>query len=322
MKPPTTTQQILLAVTSAALISGPAAAALFVHEPFDYAGVNQNINTRNGGTGFGGAWAAGGFGGNNLDTGRTSFAPGVPGTTVNGVGGLEFPGLETSGSGLARFGTAGQRQASRILSTTAHAALTQDNTTIWFSILMGAPSSNAFGTFIFGTDPLLASNLADRPTDSGNLSAEGQGFGVGFRTDNGGVAGGGSGSPNAVAFVDSYSASVDVGSFIPTLQPGGTHRDTVLIIGKINWNPAGTADELFLFNMTSLGGPAPDESDAIATLTADFDQTTWDRIAIWDTGTTIFDEIRLGTSFNAVIPEPSTALLSGFALLTLLRRRR
>ena len=287
-------------------VAAPAAAGTaLVYEPFDYPGTNQNINNQDGGVGFDGAWIASGFGGNNFETGRTSFNVGS-GTTVNEVGGLEFPGLATAGSGLARFGTAGQRHAYRLLSSAAQEALTEDNTTIWFSILLGSPNNNRFGTFIFGDTELFAGGSFP----NGNMNGAGQGFGVGFRTDNDGVAVGGSGSANAVAFINSDSATVDVGSFVPVLQSGGTHHDTMLIVGKIIWNPDGTPDELFLFNITDVSMGEPDEEDAIASLTADLDQSTFDRISFWDTGTSIFDEVRIGTSFASVVPESELAIVA------------
>lgn len=270
-----------------------------VLEQFDYEGVDQPLNGLDGGEGFAGPWVVDGWG-RNYDVGRTIFAPnpGVLGNTVNERGGLDFDGLPTAGSALARYGTAGQRGAHRELSASAQAALTADNTTIWFSVLASPPNNNRFGTLIFGTDRLIALQGA---TDNANLSSPtGQGFGVGFRTDNGGIAGGGPGSPNAVAFASSASATVDIGSYVPPLAPGGTHHDVVLVVGKINWRPQGTDDELFLFNLTSSSDPEPAESAAIASLAADMEQSTWDMISLQDTGSTIYDEIRFGTSFGDV----------------------
>ncbi|MEO1836403.1 MAG: hypothetical protein ABGZ49_13015 [Akkermansiaceae bacterium] len=288
-------------LTAGTLAAGMANAELLLLEQFDYEGVNQPLNGFDGGEGFAGPWVVGGWS-RNYDIGRTLFAPnpGVSGTTVNDRGGLEFEGLPTAGSALARYGTAGQREAHRELSAEAKAALTADNTTIWFSVLAGAPTGpHKYGTLIFGTDPMLAVPGAG---DNANLSSPtGQAFGVGFRSDNGGAAGGGPGSPNAVAFIDSASATVELGSYTPPLPDGATHHDTVLIVGKINWNPNGTEDELFLFNITSVSDPEPAEGDAIASLTADFDQSAFTMIALQDTGATIYDEIRFGTTFNSVL---------------------
>ncbi len=322
MKPlnPLTLTSAFAALCLAAAPSS-AQAELILLEQFDYAGTNVALNNRNGGMGFAGAWSVTGWG-QDFQTGRTVFAQGT-GTVNNAEGGLDFPGLPTAGSGLTRFGTAGQRAATRILSPSSVAELTADNTSIWFTVLMAAPNNNAAGSLVFGTDAFVAQQTSP-PFPNGNLNnASGQGFGVGFRTDNNGVLANGTGSPNAIAFINSDAATVDVGSFQPTLS--GTHFEPVLVLGKINWKPNGTPDELFLFNVTDpIAFNPPDESTAIASLTADFDQTTWDTLSIWDTGTVIFDEIRFGTSYAAVtgVPEPTRALLLAVALASMALRRR
>ncbi len=293
---------------AATLLTSGVNAELILEEQFDYEGTDTPLNGFDGGLGFDGAWLVTGWS-RNYDIGRTIFAPnpGVEGTTVNAAGGLEFEGLDTAGSALARYGTAGQRQAQRTLSVASQAALTADNTTIWFSCLAGAPAGNTYGTMIFATDPLIAQAGA---ANNANLSSPtGQGFGVGFRTDNGGFAGPGSGSPNAVAFVNSESATVAVGPYLPPVGEGATHHDTSLIVGKINWKADGTEDELFLFNMAAADDPEPAEGDAIATLSADFDQSNFTLISLQDTGSTIYDEIRFGTSFSDVTAGAS----SGFS---------
>ena len=287
------------ALGMAVISSLVAPAELILLEQFDYEGTDAPLNGTEGGVGFEGAWTVTGWS-RNFDIGRTAFAQGTPGSTVNDRGGLDFPNHPSAGSALSRFGTAGQREASRVLTEASKAALTADDSTIWFSMLAGAPNGNKFGTMIFGTDILTA---AQGSTINGNLTAEdGQAFGFGFRTDNGGTMGGGSGSPNAVAFVDSASATVEVGTFLPPFGDGATHHDTSLVVGKINWKADGTPDEFYLFNIGSDSQSEPAEADAIATITADFSQSEFDVISIQDTGSTIFDEIRFGTTFIDVAP--------------------
>ena len=276
------------------LLSLPLHGELLVLEHFDYAA--GPLDGGNGGVGFDGPWAVTGWS-RNFDVGITNFASG-PGTTINAEGGLEFEGLETAGSALSRFGTAGQRQAGRAFDSATQAALTADNSTAWFSILLGAPDNNRYGTMIFGTDILVAERGS---SENGNLSsATGQAFGVGFRTDSGV-----NGNLNAVAFIDSATATVADSGFLPFIDPDpsvATHHDTVLAVGKINWKPDGTPDEFFLFNITPGGQPEPAEEDAIATIEADFDQSNFTLISMQDTGSTIFDEIRFGTSYADVAP--------------------
>ena len=277
----------------------PTSAELILLEQFDYTAGPLN-DEDNGGLGFDGGWINTGWS-RDYEVGIINYANGA-GTTINELGGLEFPGLETAGGAISRFGTAGQRVVTRNLSAESQTALTADGTTIWFSVLMGAPSNgNRYGTIIFGTDALMAQQSAP-PFPSGNLSvASGQAFGIGCRLDSGGLSIGGSGSPNAVAFIDSDKATIAEGTYLPPITEGGTHHDTSLIIGKIKWSPKGTEDELLLFNITDATGPEPAEEDAIATLVADFDQSNFNVISLWDTGSTIYDELRFGTNFVDVV---------------------
>ncbi len=282
--------------------TAPVSAALLVEEQFNYEGVDQSLNGQSGGKGFDGDWIVTGWG-QGFQTGRTEFGWGT-GTTQNAEGGLDFPDLITVGSALTRFGSFGQQNARRTLSESARAQLTADNSTIWFSILLGAEIWHRNASFIFGTEDFDADGAAT----GGRLNSSGQAFGVTLRTEhdeNPESWSSGTGSPNAIAFVDSIGAIVDESEFIPPIQDGGTHHDTMLVVGKINWNPLGTEDELFIFNVTDPRMSEPDEADAIAYLSADFDQADFNIIALHDSGATIIDEIRMGTSFDSVtITEP------------------
>ncbi|MDA7635513.1 hypothetical protein OAP08_05435 [Akkermansiaceae bacterium] len=277
-------------------------AELILLEHFDYEGTDAPLNELDGGEGFDGPWAVTGWS-RNFDIGRTAFAQGSPGTTINLRGGLEFPDHPSSGTAVSRFGTAGQREGSRTLSAESQAVLTADNTTIWFSMLTSAPDNNRYGTMVFGTDILKA---AQGESGNGNLTSDtGQAFGFGYRS-----AGGVNGNLNAVAFVDSATATVEDSLFLPPLDPEGTHHDTALTVGKINWKPDGTPDQFFLFNITADSMGEPLEADAIASIEADFKQSDFSLISMQDTGATIFDEIRFGTAFVDVVPggNPNTPL--------------
>jgi hypothetical protein len=309
-----------LAAGSLLAAASIAPAALVLEEQFDYA--TGPLATNNGGTGFSDAWAVTGWS-RNYDV-NSLYAPGVPGSTTDAGGGLTFPGLPTAGSALSRFGTAGQRAVHRTPSGASLSALTADGSSVWFSVLTGAPSGNKFGTLIFGTDQLMAQQ-SGAPFPNGNLNATaGQAFGITMRNDSNA---GGTGSPNAIAFINSDAPTVAVGTHTPAFGAGGTHHDTSLIVGKINWNANGTADELFLFNISVVGGAAPAEGTAIASLSADFDQSNFDTVSLWDTGATLYDEIRFGNTFGdvtgaAAIPEPSGLALLGLSGLALILRRR
>ena len=289
-----------LGLTAAVMVASPLLQAeLILLEQFDYEGVDTLFNGFDGGQGFDGAWELVGWG-RPYDIGRTVYAVGDSSLIVNDRGGLDLVGHPSAGSALGRFGTAGQQEVHRNLTSDAQAALTADNSTIWFSVLACAPSGNKFGTLIFGTDPMIA---IPGSSENGNLSSPtGQAFGVGFRTDNGGLFGSGVGSPNAVAFVNSSSATVAVGNYVPPFVDGSSHHDASLIVGKINWKANGTDDELLLFNIVPGVSTEPVDGDAIASLEADFDQSNFSLLSLQDTGATIFDEIRFGTTFSDVAP--------------------
>ncbi|YCM42777.1 PEP-CTERM sorting domain-containing protein [Verrucomicrobiaceae bacterium 227] len=309
--------QTPLALAALAIVTTSASAVTVLEEQFDYE--TGPVSGNDGGLGFAGPWTVTGW---NRDYDVNSqYAPGVAGSTTDANGGLTFPGLPTAGSALSRFGTAGQRAVARTPLASSLTALTADNSTIWFSVLVGGPAANSYGTLIFGTDPLAAQQTGGTFPNGNMDAASGQGFGITLRNA---ANGSGTGSPNAIAFINSDAPTVNEGSFLPALQAGGTHRDTALIVGKINWNANGTADELFLFNIDAVGGAEPLEGDAIASLTADFDQSNFDTISLWDTGATIYDEIRFGNDFVDVtgVPEPSAIALLAFSSLALLKRRR
>jgi len=239
------------------IVVGSEQGGLLVYEPFDYPGVNSSIHLRNGGVGFDTEWTMRSAGSNDYQTGRTAFSYGA-GTTVNPAGGLEFPNLPTVGSALTRHGPSGQREAHRRLSAQAREQLTQDNTTAWFSLLVSAPRDNAFGTFYFGSGSFVL--------ETGMLTFPGAtGFGVTLRTEQDGIASSGNGSPHAIVFPTGTSYGVvGQGSCRPPLQQGATHRDTTMVVGKMNWKPEGQEDELFLFRIEDTLAGEPAESMAIA----------------------------------------------------------
>ena len=262
-------------------------AALVIEEQFIYEQTTlTNVNGQNGGIGFDGAWNASVSHGQLYATGIATFASGE-GTTINEDTGLYFSTLPIAGSALTRWGNAGRGQAHRSISSESQAALTADDTTIWFSLLISITGSQYKNMMLtFGTE-------AFSHTPGYGLAQAGEGFGVAsaFNNTNG------DGSINAIVFDDSQEATFVKGTFTPALQSGATHQDTALIVGKINWKTNGTPDEFFLFNVTDLD-TEPDEADAIASITdKDLDQSAFDTIAAYDGTISIIDEIRFGTSF-------------------------
>ncbi len=292
------------------IVVGSEQGGLLVYEPFDYSGTNSNVHLRNGGVGFDTEWTvATAVGSNDYQTGRTTFSYGA-GTTVNPAGGLEFPNLPTVGSALTRHGPSGQRHAHRRLSAQARSQLTGDNTTAWFSLLVSAPKDNAFGTFYFGDGSFYLSATDPR---TGSLTFPGgTGFGVTLRLEDDGISRSGAGRPSAIVFPLGTSYGViDEGSYLPPLQQGATHRDTTMVVGKMNWKPVGQEDELFLFRVEDTLAGEPAESTAIASVKADMNQAGWQRARMWDKGATIFDEIRMGTSYRSVVPRVNVPVVLG-----------
>jgi len=227
-------------------------ADLVIEEQFIYeAGV---LDTLNGGTGFDGPWVATKSHGRDYYVGLTEFADQK---NLNADSGLSFSTLPVAGSALSRFGNAGRVEAHRTISAASQAALTRDNTTIWFSQLFAGTATYRGAMFIFGTQPL-------NHTDLYTMSAPGSGFGFSIHSPSDGPI-------SAVAFNNSVNVTVESGvSYTPDPLTA-----TSLIVGKINWKPNGTPDEYFLFNVTDLT-TEPAESEAIASITnLDFDQSAF-----------------------------------------------
>ena len=272
-------------------------ADLVVYEGFDYN--TGALSTANGGTGFAAGWS--------------ESSSGTPAIAIESPG-LSFSSLPVSGNAIGRSSNANRAEANRSISTAATAALTADNSTIWFSVLWrpGATGTGSRSAFMFGNGAF--------GTGAGNPQTGADGFGFspfdgGQQTNvyaHGWVSGDASDNPNTSA------------------NTGITHSldDTLLLAGKINWLPNGTADEFFLFNITDPAITEPTEASALASITnIDFDQSTWNSIAIFENHRGSWDEIRLGSSFDSVmgraaIPEPSTLTLFGFGLSALILRRR
>lgn len=283
----------------------PASAKIVVEEQFDYEILNPDgvdtqtpLNGLDGGVGFDGAWSATQSHGRLLRVGLLIFANGEP-ITLNDDRGLHFTAaggaeLPVAGAAVSRYGAAGRTQADRLLSAASQAALTQDNTTIWFSVLAGGSSQHTNAFFLFGTDRLI--HTFDGGSGIGMIDAPGQGFGFNL-----------TGPVNALVYDNSVDAIIVPGTYSQTLQAGATHYDTSLLVGKINWKPNGTPDEFFLFNVTDLS-VEPSESEAIVSVTdRDMDQSAFDTVTYADGAWAVIDEIRFGTTFAHVMGATNAA---------------
>ena len=266
---------LTLAALALVMLAASTNAAIVVEEQFIYEPAEANIDGQNGGIGFDGAWVS------TISHGRIYWihSPGLSFTDVNSS---ELP---VAGNALSRYGSAGRAQAHRLLSGASKAALTGDNTTIWFSALFQEPANQyRHGTFLFGTDALTT---AGTPT----LAAAGDGFGFTLQSAPDGASQG-SGTINAIAYDNSTTPTIVEGTYTPNPITA-----TSLIVGKINWKPDGAPDELYLFNITDMSAE-PAEGTAIASITnLDFNQSAFDTVAMWDSNNAITDEIRFGNTF-------------------------
>jgi hypothetical protein len=248
---------------------GSLQAVVLVYEPFDYTA--GTILTGSGGTGFDGAWSTTG---NDASTFLFTIRDG--GLTFTDSGSIP---LKVAGNSVYRPGSTGRTEANRALSAFSQGALFSDGSTIWFSVLYNktADTGNYFG-FVIGTDTF---DVASTGALSGYATG-GEGFGVGSN------------------YGDKVEAiSYDDASGMAAVNSGLVADPVRLIAGKIVWNANGTADELYLYNVTDL---LTEPTTPIATITADLDQSNFDRVAIMhNVSNALFDEIRIGTTYSDVV---------------------
>lgn len=271
------------------------ASAALVYEGFDFTG---DVVGPGSGNGWGGDWN----GSNNNAAGKPEAGTGLT------LGSLPVTG--GSYSRPARFGVA---QSNRLISAGSQATLTGDGSTMWFSVLMNATSGgtnsgyalNSHGAIIFGDTAFGLGDPATAPiTNAGNA------LGVSFD----GIDG------------DFNNVAVRGLTYLGGSQAWDTNAitvgaNTVMIVGKIDWAANGTDDVLNLYNITDPTAPLP---TAFTTMTADWDQSTFNMVAIGQGQTEVFDEIRFDTTLAGVgvVPEPSSAALLGLGGVALLLRRR
>ena len=250
-----------------------------VYEGFDYV-PGSNLASQNGGTGWGGAWTT------NQITNSAA---------VHSVAGaLAFDGLEVSGASAARVFRSGQSTASRVLSPASVAAITNDGSTVWFSVLVNADVGdgqhvNTFGTIVFGNQQLNATGIGTNNGSGIGIANNGDGFGVGF--------GGTNGSFETAMVQGVTFENGNLTQSIADREVVGT--DTALLVGKIDWAANGSADMMTVYLVDDIASPL---NVVLTTMTIDVDQTQFDTISIADGQTSAFDEIRFGATMADVLP--------------------
>jgi hypothetical protein len=235
-----------------------------VYEAFDYPAGGDLTNS--GGLGFAGGWVS-------TRTGGDYFSAQNPGLTFTDSSANDLP---VAGNSARRETAPSRAGASRMIFPDARTALFADGSTMWFSLLHQKTKDTEGAAFVIGTGTFDLSRA-----DFGDYSENGEGFGFGSDGDL---------VLTAIRYDDATGLAVEDSSVSPATVK--------LIAGKIVWRANGSNDVLSLYNVTDL---ATEPTNPIATLTADLDQSDFDRISFKSTrNTAVYDEIRLGASFEAV----------------------
>lgn len=297
----THTKTLLAAVTASAMIAGTASGDLYVYEPFDYS--TGALAGNSGALGLSGNWSSSG------SNQQSVVSPG-----------LEFAGLSTTGNAARRTSAPGGAESSVALDATAISNLTQDNSTIYFSVLLRNDRFSAGNenlAFVIGTDALaVPGSDLQNPTIVG-----GEGFGVHLD----GNVFNDPDSNGDIIEVFGYQIDDGVATQSTPSNPIVATDDSVstfMIVGKIDWAPNGSNDTLTLYNVADPTTGLPGSS--FATMSADLDNTLFDTLAVESQQVATIDEIRFGTSLTdvGVVPEPGSLALLGLGGLLIGTRRR
>lgn len=276
-------------------LATPALADLLIYEPFDYE-TTVEIN-ENGFFGDGNQEGGGGLGlWSQISNGTVGTADAPPnnegdvadeGVTFTDAGGNELP---VAGNAYERRNRVGQVACFSPIDPAATAGLTADNSSMWMTFL--------FEDFGFSGPDFGIGLHSEKMIGNDNQDLETPGFGVGFSIVSSGGPARNIGTAvynNAVNFTRQFEAE-------PTFD-GPTASETFLLAMKVNWNPSGTPDEIFVFIIDDLT-TEPDEANAVASDTFDWDLATQQSLDVFnfsDTQVGYVDEIRVGNTFGDVI---------------------
>ena len=276
----------------------PAVADLIIYEPFNYEPTTEvndgrffGDKTQSYDTGAGlGAWSHRDAAGNGTPTGT---APTNEGDISDE--GVEFTDslgnvLPVSGNAYERRNRVGQVSCSAPIDPAATTALTADNSTMWMTFL--------FQDFGFSGPDFGIGLHSEKMVGNDNQDLEAPGFGVGF----GIVSSGGQARNIGTAVYDNTVNFTRQFETEPTFN-GPAASETFFLAMKVNWNPEGTPDEIFVFIIDDLT-TEPDEADALASDTFDFDLATQQSLDVFnfsDTQVGYVDEIRVGNTFGDVV---------------------
>jgi len=289
---------ILLSTASYVLLWLGAKAELYIYEPFDYLPTTEVNDGRffgdrtqsyDNGQGIG-AWSHRDAGGNGTPNGIAPVNEGDiadEGVTFTDAKGNELP---VAGNAYERRQRVGQVAASAPLEDNAIAGLTSDNSTLWMTFL--------FQDFGFSGPDFGIGLHSEMMVSDDNQGLEAPGNGVGF-----GIVSSGGQSRNIRTAVYQQSVAATQLEAEPTPTFNGPAASEVFFLAlKVNWNEAGTPDEIFAFIIDDLS-VEPDEADAVISDSFDFDLETQQSLKFLnfsDTQVGYVDEIRVGTTFQDV----------------------
>jgi hypothetical protein len=278
------------ALISSTLIAGSAFADLLIYEPFDYEATTELNNDK----WFGDGDQAGGLGlgaWQQLSNGSATFVN--EGDVADE--GVEFTDslgnvLPVGGLAYERRNRVGQVAVNSPIDPSATTALTADNSTMWMTFL--------FQDFGFSGPDFGIGLHSEKMIGNDNQDLDTAGHGVGFSIVS---TGGQDRSIGTAVYNDAANATL-VSEATATFN-GPEASDVYLLAMKVNWNPSGTPDEIFVFIIDDIT-TEPDEADALAMDdTFDFDlatQQSLDVLNFSDTQVGYVDEIRIGTTFGDV----------------------
>lgn len=295
MKMKNTKTPLLTALTSLIGLTGTGSADLLIYEPFDYESTAE-INA-NGFFGDGNQDGAFGIGiWSQISNGIVGTAAAPPtnegdvadeGVIFTDAEGNELP---VAGNAYERRGRVGQVACFSPIDAVATAGLTADNSTMWMTFL--------FEDFGFSGPDFGIGLHSEKMIGNDNQDLEAPGFGIGF----GIVATGGQARNIGTAVYNDAVNFTRQFEETPTFN-GPAASETFFLAMKVNWKPEGTPDEIFVFIIDNLT-TEPDEADAIASDTFDWDlatQQSLDVLNFSDTQVGYVDEIRVGNSFGDVV---------------------
>jgi hypothetical protein len=198
--------------------------------------------------------------------------------------------LPVGGFAYERRNRVGQVAVNSPIDPSATTALTADNSTMWMTFL--------FQDFGFSGPDFGIGLHSEKMIGNDNQDLDKAGHGVGFSI----VSTGGQDRNIGTAVYNNAANTTLVSEATATFN-GPEASEVFLLAMKVNWNPSGTPDEIFVFIIDDIT-TEPDEADALAMDdTFDFDlatQQSLDVLNFSDTQVGYVDEIRIGTTFGDV----------------------